>query len=168
MLGQTMVSSNNAAFVDSLLVKSYDTTDYRSKFLFLNTAGHHSFKGNYTGTPDIFTGVALDEILLVLAEAKVRLGEVELGLSYLDQLLEMRIAGYQPMEFIDGEEALEMVLDHRRKSLLFRGQRWLDLKRFSVLDSMHPGLKRTVNGETMMFEAKPENFQTSIPESELK
>ena len=47
MVSQTMVSSDNVAFVDSILVESYDTSDYRNRLLFLNTAGHHSFKGNY-------------------------------------------------------------------------------------------------------------------------
>lgn len=168
MLSQTMVTSNNAAFVDSLLVKSYEAKDFRKKFLFLNTARHYSFKGNYTGTPDIFTGIALDEILLILAEAKIRLAEIAEGMQYLDRLLEKRIADYQPLEIADREEALEQVLDHRRKTLLFRGQRWLDLKRFSVLDSKRQELRRIINGESVVFEALPENFQAKIPESELQ
>ncbi|GAB3231195.1 RagB/SusD family nutrient uptake outer membrane protein [Algoriphagus aestuariicola] len=168
MGSQSMVTSNNAAFVDSLLVRDYDATDYRSKFLFRNTAGFHSFKGNYTGTPDIFSGIALDEVLLVLAEANVRLGQVDEGLVYLDRLLGKRIADYQPMESMEGEEALETVLDHRRKSLLFRGQRWMDLKRFSVLDSKRPLLQRKINGETVGFEAQPGNFRVMVPSSEIQ
>lgn len=168
MLSQTMVTSNNAAFVDSLLVKSYDAKDFRRKFIFLNTARHYSFKGNYTGTPDIFTGIALDEILLILAEAKVRSGKIAEGMQYLDRLLEKRIADYQRLEMTNREEALKQVLDHRRKTLLFRGQRWMDLKRFSVLDSNRPELKRKINGETIVFKALPENFQVRIPESELQ
>lgn len=168
MLSQSMVTSNNVAFVDSLLVKSYDSTDYRKMFLFPNTAGHHSFKGNYTGTADIFTGIALDEVLLILAEAKVRLGEIEEGLAYLDRLLKKRTADHMSTESAGMGEALETVLDHRRKTLLFRGQRWLDLKRFSVLDSKRSELQRKINGETVVFEAQPGNFQASIPESELR
>lgn len=168
MLSQTMVTSNNAAFVDSLLVKSYDAKDLRRKFIFLNSARHYSFKGNYTGTPDIFTGIALDEILLILAEAYVRSEKVADGMKYLNRLLEKRIEGFKHLDIMDREEALDQVLDHRRKTLLFRGQRWLDLKRFSVMDAKQPELKRRINGETIVFKAQPENFQVRIPESELK
>ncbi len=167
MTAISVVASNNSAFVDSVLVDSYDSTDFRKKLLFLNGAGFQSFKGNYTGRPDVFTGIALDEILLILAEANIRMGRVQEGLNYLNRLLERRIEGYEFVENMDQESALSLVLDHRRKSMVFRGQRWLDLKRFSALDSEIRVLKRTVAGEQISFETRPENFQVSIPTNEV-
>ncbi|WPR73742.1 RagB/SusD family nutrient uptake outer membrane protein [Algoriphagus sp. NG3] len=167
MTAISVVASNNSAFVDSLLVNSYDTTDFRRELLFLNGAGFQSFKGNYTGRPDVFTGIALDEILLLLAECNVRTGRTEEGLAFLNQLLEMRIEGYEYVGGLDQESALSLVLDHRRKSLVFRGQRWWDLKRFNALDSEVKQLRRIVGGELITFDTKPENFQVSIPTNEI-
>ena len=59
---------------------------------------------------------------------------------------------------------LEFILEERRKSLLFRGQRWMDLKRLSVHDSFITTLKREVNGEMISFETQPENFIVKVPQ----
>ena len=167
MLSQSTVSSNNAAFVDSLLVKSYDSLDYRSNFLFLNSSGSYSFKGNYTGRADIFTGIALDEIFLILAEANARLDRLDVANEYLNHLLAKRMKNFEKIESQNKSEVLDAISLNRRKSLLFRGQRWADLKRMTLLESDYRTLRRTVEGELKSFQLNPENLQVQVPLSEL-
>lgn len=157
---QGSVSGENVAYVDSLFVKSFDSLDLRSKFLFENNMNSTSFKGSYTGNYELFTGVALDEIYLILAEAHVRLGDIEKAKNYLDILLASRIVDYAGNE--DQQNYLKTVLEERRKTLLYRGQRWADLKRFSYHDGEQLTLRRYEGDELVIFEGKPENFQLKL------
>ncbi|MBB6328270.1 tetratricopeptide (TPR) repeat protein [Algoriphagus iocasae] len=162
MISQSTVSRNNVAFVDSTLVKSYQDNDLRAALIFENNTGTSSFKGNYTGRQDVFTGIALDEIYLILAESNFRLGNSDIAKDYLKELMENR---YQDLDILDDWNLeLDFILEERRKSLLFRGQRWMDLKRLSVHDSYITTLKREVNGEMVSFETKPENFIAKVPQ----
>lgn len=167
MTSISVVASNNTAFIDPKLAGSYETADLRRRLFFANSAGFLSFKGNYTGRSEVFTGIALDEVLLNLAEANVRQGSVSQGLVYLNQLLRNRIQSFKDLEISDPNLALSSVLDHRRKSLVFRGLRWMDLKRFSANDSKVMVLERTVGGEKVTFETRPENMQVFIPSNEI-
>lgn len=165
MTSQSTVSRNNIAFVDSSLVKSYHENDLRKKLIFTNNSGTSSFKGNYTGRQDIFTGIALDEIYLILAETNYRLGKMESAAIYFENL---QIKRYIPSESIPQNNlTLDEILNERRKSLLFRGQRWMDLKRLAEHDSYLIGLEREVHGEISRFETKPENFIMKVPQRQL-
>lgn len=167
MASQGTVSNDNIAFITADLMGSFDSLDLRLPlYTFSNDFGTVSFRGSYTGDYSVFTGIGLDEVYLILAESNVRLGNEEEGLGNLVSLLEKRYSGQIPI--LLGEEVLlETVLSERRKSLLFRGQRWADLKRFSYWDNQYYILKRSLEEEEILFESKPENFQLKIAQREL-
>ncbi len=167
MASISVVAANNTAFIEPKLANSYEAADLRRRLFFSNSAGFLSFKGNYTGRSEVFTGVALDEVLLNLAEAKVRTGSISQGMGYLNQLLRNRIQNFKDLELSDPTLALASVLDHRRKSLVFRGLRWMDLKRFAANDSKVMVLERMSGGEKVTFETRPEHMQVSIPSNEI-
>lgn len=167
MGAQSTVSGNNVAFVNPDLLGTYSSDDLRSGFLVKNPAGNTYFKGGYTARQDIFSGIALDEIHLILAEANVRKGRVEEGLTQLNLLLVKRKKNFIPPSIDSIDNTLEWVLDERRKSLLFRGQRWADLKRTNSLYPSPRILKRQLGSELISFNASVENMIQKIPQREI-
>lgn len=167
MGAQSTVSGNNVAFVNPDLIKSYASDDLRLGFLVKNSAGNTYFKGGYTAKQDVFSGIALDEILLILAESNVRQGRVEEGLAQLNLLLVKRKKNFIPPSIDSIDNTLEWVLDARRKSLLFRGQRWADLKRTNSLYPSPRILRRQLGNEQILLTASAENMIQKIPQREI-
>ncbi|WP_316747528.1 RagB/SusD family nutrient uptake outer membrane protein [Pedobacter gandavensis] len=151
-------SSDNScvARINPDLAASYATDDLRrSIFLKANTIsvnlpnpnppggtsatsslqdGTFRFSGNYepAAFPTFFTGLAVDEILLIRAECYARAGNIGLAAQDLNFLLKTRwkINSYTDMSAQTAPDvALNTILNERRKELLMRGLRWTDLRR---------------------------------------
>lgn len=167
MAAQSTVSGNNVAFIHPDLIKTYQSNDLRSGFLVRNAAGNTFFKGSYISRQDVFSGIALDEIFLILSETNVRLGRVQEGINLLNQLLKTRFRNFTPYVASSNTLALDWVLDARRKSLLFRGQRWADLKRLSLLNSVPQVLTRQVENQTISLTVAIENMILKVPQREI-
>lgn len=168
MAPQGTVSGPNAARVDSMLLKQYDSLDLRrGLFEFVNDR-EAEFKGSYTGNFDIFTGIAFDEVLLIYAETSLRLGNTAEAISSFNRLLENRKVDFQKLEEGDVANILELILDERRKSLVFRGQRWADMKRLAFGDGSIFSTTRLLDGETVDFKGDLENYQMRVPQRELE
>ncbi|MEJ5089092.1 RagB/SusD family nutrient uptake outer membrane protein [Sphingobacterium faecium] len=121
--------------VDSNLYLSYGSQDLRKeRFYQKSEDGHYSFKGSYDGSESgIFVGITTSEIYLIRAEAAVRTNNIQHGLSDLNHLLKNRWATgtFSEITESDPERLLKIVLNERRKELVFRGRRWADLKRLN-------------------------------------
>lgn len=139
--------------IDSNLYTSYDIDDLRKVILFYdNGDGTYGFKGDYDGGSTnyghAFTGIVTDEQYLIKAECATRLGNTSEGLLYLNTLLEKRFrAGmFTPFSTTDATQLLMIVLNERRKELLFRGTRWTDLRRLNQDPAFASTLTRELNG----------------------
>lgn len=162
----------NRAIIDSVLYKSYQANDLR-KVIYYKTAsdGTATFKGDYDGSGSnsgyVFCGFVTDELLLTRAECYARAGNSVAALQDLNKLLQSRWkAGFfVPVTAADAQEALSFILTERRKELLFRGTRWMDLRRlkddpfFSVTPS------RFVNGQSFSLPPNSPRYALRIPES---
>lgn len=151
------------ARIDSALYQSYEDGDLRKLAYFsADATGHASFKGSYAESVDRFAGLATDELYLIRAECAARLGRREQALSDLNTLLETRWRKevFRPFTADTDDEALELILIERRKELLMRGLRWVDVKRLNA-QSEGIGLKRFVNGE--LIELKPNDNMFALP-----
>ncbi len=122
--------------VSTDLYNSYETTDLRLDLFFddvgsgpqmLGTYGFHYYQ--------YFSGIAVDEILLTRAECYARAGSVELAIDDLNTLLEKRFetGTFTPYVFTDytSVTATQLILQERRKELIFRGLRWMDIRRLN-------------------------------------
>ena len=81
-----------------------------------------------------FTGLAVDEVYLIKAECQARLGKDDKALETILSLLTKRyVVDKTPSvdDIIQGRTVLEMVLEERRKELVWRGIRWHDIKRYN-------------------------------------
>lgn len=125
--------------------------DLRKKVFFnVERDNRVTFKGSYTGSLAFFTGVAVDEMYLLVAECYARSNELMLAADYLNKLLVKRFESglFTPLVFTSIAEALKCIIKERRIQLLFRGTRWVDLKRYNKEEGLQTTLERTTFGET--------------------
>jgi tetratricopeptide (TPR) repeat protein len=155
------------AKVDSALYRSYAANDCRKTVLFsTNTDGSNAFKGTYIGTNGtLFPGIATDEIYLMRAEAFARAGNTTAALKDLNTLLQMRMktGTFIPATAPDAATALALIITERRKELLFRGLRWMDIKRLNK-EGANIILTRVVNNTTYKLMPNEKRYALPIPE----
>lgn len=158
--------SNVRAKTDPGLFALYDQNDLRRTIFFNdNKNGTYGFKGSYEGFTTFFAGVAVDEILLIRAECYARLKRLPEALADLNRLLRNRYKKGTYTDRIVNDQKLftEMVLTERRKELLMRGLRWMDIKRLNK-EGAGISLKRTVNGVGYALAPGSNGFVLPIPE----
>lgn len=160
----------NYANIDTNLYQSYRHDDLRKLAFFkVNADGYVSFKGSYSGSANLFGGLAVDEMFLIRSECLVRLGNVKSGLNDMDYLLTHRYktGAYLASNFNNKDMALDFVLEERRKELLFRGLRWIDLKRLNQ-EGKQIYIKRVVNGKEYGLRPGDNRYAIPLPEDVIK
>ena len=160
--------------IDSNLYESYTDGDLRKVIYFKENAdGSHAFKGDYDGsgvsTGYVFGGIVTDEIYLIQAEAHARTGNTEAAMRSLNTLLASRFddEGFVPHTAANADQALALVLDERRKELLFRGTRWTDLRRLRNDPRFFTAPKRIVDDRVYELPAESPRFTLLIPHDVL-
>ena len=125
-------------------------------------------KGTYTGSAFPFTGIATDEVYLMRAECNVRLGNLSTATRDLNHLLLNRFkAGtYKPVQYNNAQDLLVLILKERRKELLWRGLRFLDLRRLN-LEGYGITPSRTVGGNTYVLLPNSPLYVLPIPDDEI-
>ncbi|SEN05992.1 SusD family protein [bacterium A37T11] len=151
--------------IDSFLFNEFDDFDKRKELFFYGISDSSvSFRGSYSSSFSLFVGLATDEVLLNKAECAVRLGDVSGALSDLNALLEKRwiVGTYVPITATSPDEVLALVLTERRKELLMRDLRWMDIKRLNK-EGANINLTRNLNGEVYELPANSPKFALPIP-----
>jgi hypothetical protein len=120
--------------IDTVLYNRYEANDLRKAVFFYLNNHYQSFKGNYNAQnmSSFFSGIAVDEVFLIRAECQARAGRISEAMNDLNSLLLKRhIAPYTPITASTPLQALNIILIERRKELIFRGLRWIDIKRLN-------------------------------------
>ena len=153
------------------LYRSYDENDLR-KAVFFNTGGigPEGFRGDYDGSLGIFAGLATDEVILTRAECYAREGNLVAAMTDLNTLMIKRWKNngtFVPFTASDPSDALKKILTERRKELLFRRLRWMDIKR---LNKENAGivLTRILEGKTYRLAPNDLRYALPIPEDVIK
>lgn len=158
---------NNQAKIDSFLYASYQDGDLRKTMFFKdNRNGTYGFKGSYEGGASLFDGVASDEVYLMRAECNARIGKINEAMDDMNRLLRMRWDKkkiFIPIHTTNKEEALAFILQERRKELLMRGLRWMDIKRLNK-EGANISLARKIKGEVYRLPPGDLRFALPIPE----
>jgi hypothetical protein len=147
--------------VDSLLFRSYETNDLR-KTLFFKYGDY--FFGTYDQNGFCFAGISTAEMFLARSECLARAGNVDSAMADLNHLLQTRWAArtFVPYIATDANDALQQILRERRKELLFRGVRWVDLRRLNKDPrTAHTTLTRTVKG--VVYTLPPDDARWVLP-----
>jgi starch-binding outer membrane protein, SusD/RagB family len=160
----------NAHIVDSTLYKSYNINDLRKKaFYRANTVGQLNFIGTYTGgasisSSKIFAGIATDEVYLTRAECYARTGNIPAAMGDLNALMSkrMKTGFFVPFTATDASEALNLILQERRKETPFRGLRWIDLRRLNS-EGANITVSRNVKGQLYALPPNDPKYVLPIP-----
>lgn len=162
--GQTLSLSRGRVNPD--LYKMYQPDDLRREILFTdNSDGSHGFKGRFAEGNSLFGGMATNEVYLNRAECNARQQRVDRALDDLNYLLKKRWKKdkFYPVSGLSASEALDLILKERRKELLFRGIRWMDLKRLNR-EGRNIVLTRKLNDKIYTLIPNELKYALPIPE----
>lgn len=120
-------------YTDSNLYNSYSSGDLRKKYFFDFFNGLPYTAKTYNGDASPFGGIATDEIYFIKAECLARAGDFVNAVTTLNTVMKKRYinSSFSPVTANDPVSALAIILKERRKELLFRGLRWMDLRRLN-------------------------------------
>ncbi|MEA5402830.1 RagB/SusD family nutrient uptake outer membrane protein [Arcicella sp. DC2W] len=154
--------------IDTTLLGSYGAGDLRAATYFSVSNGYYVFKGTYNGYATYNPFPALDEVYLIRAECNERLGNHEDALKDLNQLLIHRYqkGAYQPKTMENTKNILTEILNERRKSLIFRGVRWSDLRRLRTETAYAKTIVRVLGNKRYELSPEQEHLYTwPIPDN---
>ncbi|RAJ10714.1 SusD-like starch-binding protein associating with outer membrane [Chitinophaga skermanii] len=154
--------------IDTFLYSTYKKGDLRKSVYFDSTITRIIYKGAYSNSRNIpFYGIALDEVYLVKSEALCRLNKTKNAVEVLNSLLVQRfeLNKYIPYDLnLSSTELLPIILLERRKELILRGRRWLDLKRFNNDPAIAKTLLRNIGGSQYLLQPKSFKYVFPIPD----
>ncbi len=158
------ILSNAYSNIDSVLYRSYDPNDLRKQAYFKVLNNVINFKGQYSGSTLLFGGVATDEIYLIRAECLARAGKLVEAQADLNKLLATRYKSgtYKPYLLTEAGEVLKVILSERRKELVYRGLRWMHIKRLN-LEGQEIVLKRVVDGKEYRLLPNENRYALPLP-----
>jgi tetratricopeptide (TPR) repeat protein len=165
-MGTPTILGNTRARIDSNLYKTYATNDLRKTLFFVdNLNGSFGFKGSYSQSGSLFSGIATDEMYLVKAECLARAGNGTEALKTLNALMVTRWKTGTFVAFTapDAQAALVLVLQERRKELIFRDLRWTDLKRLNKEEAFKTTIRRKLNGTDFVLQPNENRYALPIP-----
>lgn len=148
------------------LYQSYDPADLRKALFFtIGVDGDPIFKGSYSGNSTCFSGIANDELFLTRAECYARAGRTTGAMLDLNTLLAKRYENgrFIPLLATSPEQALTHILRERRKELVHRGLRWMDLKRLNKDARFAVTLKRKIGDLTFTLPPDDDRYLFLMP-----
>jgi starch-binding outer membrane protein, SusD/RagB family len=158
--------NSNVAKIDSNLFRSYAVNDLRRTVFFRTIGTAAAFKGSYNGSSTLFDGIATDEIYLVKAECLARDSNTIAALNVLNALMIKRwkTGTFIPYIAASANDALTKILAERRKELLMRDLRWMDLKRLNKEPQFAITLKRLLNNQEYILPPNDNRYALPIPD----
>jgi hypothetical protein len=160
------VTASAATFVNPDLIADYGEGDLRTDLFFTEETNGSLFKGSYNGDYNLFTGIALPEMYLTGAEALIRMGRTQDGLDLLGVLARNRYQTSEDWELNLSENPLELVLEERQKEQVFRGTRWMDVKRLAAREELEKWPTRAIGGQRYPM-PEPARLYLELPTYEL-
>lgn len=157
------VMSRQAFNVDTTLFATYAADDLRKELFFTVNNSLVKFRGSFSGSQTFFGGLTTAEMYLVRAESSARLGNTHDAMDDLNTLLHSRwkTGTFTAFTAANAAQAVDIILEERRKELLFRGLRWPDLRRLNLEPARAVTLKRVLNGQ--VYELLPNDLKYALP-----
>jgi hypothetical protein len=153
------------AIIDSSLYQSYQNNDLRKTVFFKsNGNGTYAFKGSYFTSLTLFTGIANDEVYLTRAECYAKLNKTNEAMNDLNTLMVNRWkkGTFLPYTATSAADALQQIRKERRKELLLRDTRWMDIKRLNI-DGAGISITRYLNNTLSTLPPNDRRFALPIP-----
>jgi starch-binding outer membrane protein, SusD/RagB family len=169
-LVSTSLTAQTIGIIDTTLYASYNANDLRLTRFFRFRSSQWRFKGSYADFAwHVFTGITTAEMYLIRAETSARAGLKDDALDDLNTLMQNRWNNTVPFPQFSAStagEALNLILTERRKELIYRGQRWTDIRRLNV-ENADIAITREINGEIFTLPANDLRWVLLIPDAEI-
>lgn len=164
----SVIAPTSRLNVNPELLELYDAHDLRKAAFYRIYQGRTIFKGGYN-RGIAFSGLALNECYLILAESQARLGDSIGALRALNTLLMNRYDQeyFSPLEDLTGDKLIERIILERRKELAFRGMRWNDLRRLNKDPKYSQVLVRQFENTRYVLNPNDKRYTWPIPENEI-
>ncbi len=149
------------------LLALFSENDLRRQLYFqYNADGKVLFRGSYMGvTGTNFTGLALDEINLIKIECLLRLDRSDEAETLLKLYLSTRLRDNEMIGYPkEKEDLLPYVFMERQRQLVFRGVRWMDLRRLNSDSRFSKTLRKQIDGQVYELEPGSKRYIWPIPE----
>lgn len=163
--------SNTEIRVNSEFVDSYIPNDLRKALYFQDNGNNgYSFKGSYSGSKltTLFAGLSTDENYLNYAEVLLRNGKRKEAVAVMNRLLRTRFKNgtYVDIEEDDANFTLSYILTERRKSLIGKGLRWIDMRRLNNDNQYFINARKEINDEIYELKMNDARLQFQVPYNE--
>ncbi len=162
------------ALMDTLLMQSYHENDLRKGIFFKannNPVGSYYFKGSYDKSNTLFYGISNSEVYLIKAETACRTGKLDIARETVNKLLKSRWnkdVVYPLINETSAQRLLEIILNERRKELVFRGRRWSDLKRLNLDARFQKTLTRKIGNQVYTLAPNSPKYAYRLSEMVIK
>lgn len=152
------------------LLAMFEDGDLRRLMYFrVHSNGSTVFRGSYRPSSMVWGGFTTNELWLIRAESRARLGDLDGALFDLNYLMKARYkqGAHVPISSEDPVYILKRVLQERRKDLILRGTRWEDLRRLNRDPRFAKKLVREIDGQRYELPINSPNWVFPIPKNEL-
>ncbi|HEY8917201.1 MAG TPA: RagB/SusD family nutrient uptake outer membrane protein [Chitinophaga sp.] len=173
--GSSHAYSARQVLSDELLAL-YDPKDLRYSYFTQDyTQGSNVYrvyaKENVSGS-NRNIGPSVPEMLLIKAECQARAGEAGNAMNTVNTLRAARFtaADYTPLSATSADDALQKVLQERRRELCFSCARWFDQKRLFTDSRFAKDITRTnlLTGETFTLSPGSNRYLFPIPQYNIQ
>lgn len=149
--------------VQDKIYQLYEDSDMRKQLFFKSGR----FYGSYASS-NFFTGLAVDEVLLIRAEAHLKNGATDQALADLKYLWKHRYRdGIFPDIQYRPEELKQVLEQERSKELYMRGVRWSDMRKENVRGAGNVEVVRVVGGTEYRLSPNDPKWVWPWPKSEV-
>ncbi|KKO92451.1 hypothetical protein AAW12_04940 [Sphingobacterium sp. Ag1] len=159
---------DSKALVDTNLMRAYADDDLRLKAFFAPRGENAAFIGNYSGSLSLFNGLAIDEVYLMAMECLTRTNKLDEAKSMYQTFMASRLRDHRIVvlkESITQAELLNIVLLERRKSLLYRGIRFSDIRRLNRNEKAEITMMRVLGDRKIEIKPNSPNYILPIPDN---
>lgn len=170
LTAHTIPRSRVNCIINPDLYAEYAPNDIRREKVLYTYQNGIRFRGSYAVKTGLYSGLAVDEILLIRAETAVRAGNLTQGLKDVNELLKYRFKTetFSPIDIQDQSQLLKRILLERRKELINRGLRWTDLRRLNLEEPFKQTLSREIEGITYKLLPNDKKYAFPIPDREIQ
>jgi tetratricopeptide (TPR) repeat protein len=162
--------TNYVSIINPTLYSSYTTNDLRKTVFYILNSGLPYFRGTYDYKTYTYSGIATDELYLIRAECYARAGNTTAALSDLNTLLITRwkTGTFIPFTATSPTDALNQILNERKKELVFRGTRWTDLRRLNQDSNYALTITHVINNTSYSLPPNSPLYAFPIPSAEIQ
>ncbi len=170
LTAHTIPRSRVSCVIDSELYAEYEPNDIRREKILYTYQNGIRFRGSYAVKTGLYSGLAVDEILLIRAETATRIGNLTQALKDVNELLKYRFktGTFLPIDLKDQSQLLIRILLERRKELINRGLRWTDLRRLNLEEPFKQTLSREIDNVTYKLLPNDKKYAFPIPYREIE